>query len=453
MSTQSHYDYGMRAVKSIILAAGVYKTEAPHEDEHRLVLKAICDCNLPKFIAEDQQLFAGIIDDLFPDTPKHHHVSEALLKALKQGIARRNLDQNVYFESKAIQLFDTIRVRHGLMLVGSAMSGKSEVAETLAVALTSLGDKVCISKINPKAVSIGRLYGDFEKLTRDWQDGILSRTVREATEKQERSWIVLDGPVDAIWIENLNTVLDDNKKLCLISGEIIKYTPKMTMVFEVEDLAEASPATVSRCGMVYLSTDQLGWECLITPWIDQLAPDLKANNIDEFYADLLGYFLPKVTDFLFGADKSLEEEVRTSSLTPMIPNSKNQQVRSFLNILESLLKLSEADNKPPEALQEETPVEEQLGGKPLKKEKPAVNYYDLIEPRKLNHVLQLVLVALTWGFGAPLPLHVRRSLSDFIWFCADQIQNSALVVKKRLDSNLLPPKDQNLFDLCYVKTP
>ena len=141
------------------------------------------------------------------------------------------------------------------MLVGSAMSGKSEVAETLAIGLTLMDDKVRISKINPKAVSIGRLYGDFEKLTRDWQDGILSRTVREATESQDRSWIILDGPVDAIWIENLNTVLDDNKKLCLISGEIIKYTPKMTMMFEVEDLAEASPATVSRCGMVYLSTD------------------------------------------------------------------------------------------------------------------------------------------------------------------------------------------------------
>jgi dynein heavy chain len=140
---------------------------------------------------------------------------------------------------------------------------------------------VRIYRMNPKSVSIGQLYGDFEKVTRDWQDGILATTVKNAASDKlgDTHWIMLDGPVDAVWIENLNTVLDDNKKLCLISGEIVKLTDDMKMMFEVEDLLEASPATVSRCGMVYVSPEKLGWQVLLHSWINQLPDDLRQYGI------------------------------------------------------------------------------------------------------------------------------------------------------------------------------
>ena len=141
----------------------------------------------------------------------------------------------------------------GVMLVGPTGGGKSTVLQMLQEAYNYLGDdfKNAHSYIlNPKSISIEELYGEINPYTLEWKDGLLGSTIRNAAQYDgdDYQWIVCDGPVDAAWIENLNTVLDDNKMLCLANSERIKLTSNIRMVFEVQDLAQASPATVSRCG-------------------------------------------------------------------------------------------------------------------------------------------------------------------------------------------------------------
>ena len=142
------------------------------------------------------------------------------------------------------------------MLVGQALSGKSMVMETLSEGMNLLNseghkeyEKVQYQVINPKAVTQTQLYGHYEPTSLEWKDGIITKVFREfsSADTSNRRWLVLDGPVDAIWVENMNMVMDDNKKLCLASNELIPQTANMSIVFEVADLAVASVSLFFNC--------------------------------------------------------------------------------------------------------------------------------------------------------------------------------------------------------------
>eukprot|EP00918_Siedleckia_nematoides_P060999 GHVU01133148.1.p2 GENE.GHVU01133148.1~~GHVU01133148.1.p2 ORF type:complete len:218 (+),score=35.82 GHVU01133148.1:3108-3761(+) len=180
------------------------------------------------------------------------------------------------FLEKVKQLYEMLAARHGVMIVGRPFSGKSEAVKLLAATLTdqSKSDNselpVRISVVNPKAVAPSQLFGCFDEVSRDWGDGVLSKVFRDFSRdlKNERKWIVLDGPVDVTWVESLNTVLDDNRKLCLISGEVLPMKDNMKIIIEAVDLKCASPATVSRCGVVYFDPDKMGYQFLVQTWME-----------------------------------------------------------------------------------------------------------------------------------------------------------------------------------------
>ena len=226
LSTQGHYDYGMRAVKSIISTAGSLKQIQPDEPESNLVLRAISDCNLPKFVAADIPLFEAIMADLFPKIKIQKPNYGILVQSIKWALEFLRLEESEDVMTKLFQLYDTLQVRHGIMIVGENMTGKSSIVRTLSIAISMAGsgmtkeeifefinikyvNKLCSYSaykedvlhtleilrkklqqqkkpyvntypVNPKAVTIGQLYGENDKISQDWHDGILPTIIRSA---------------------------------------------------------------------------------------------------------------------------------------------------------------------------------------------------------------------------------------------------------------------------------
>jgi len=417
LSSQKHYDYGMRAVMSVLRAAGAQKRLKENRDSEEavLMLRSIIDVNEPKFLSQDMPLFKGIVGDLFPGVELPEIDRTLFRNAFERTCMKMNLQQSDYSFGKVIQVYEMMLVRHGFMVVGLPFGGKTSSWKCLQDVLTLLHEenpednrwqKVHTVVINPKSISMGMLYGQFDQVTHEWTDGVLAIKYRDCAnnkigEENDRKWVMFDGPVDAIWIENMNTVLDDNKKLCLQSGEMVALSDTMSMMFEPMDLAVASPATVSRCGVIFFEPHRLGWQPLLHSWLDRVTTE---EDISEAIArisergndgnppflitvrqrDLLTMFFTWLIEpcILFIRKKCREEA----------PTMDANLVVSCINLLESNLH---------ELLSEPSNVKQQANSP---KTRPATD----------AEVETMFFFSLIWSVGASIDAQGREKFSEFL---------------------------------------
>ncbi|XP_074081622.1 dynein axonemal heavy chain 2 isoform X3 [Macrotis lagotis] len=278
LSKQDHYDFGLRALTSLLRFAGKKRRLQPDLADEEVLLLSMRDMNIAKLASVDVPLFNAIVQDLFPNIELPVIDYGKLRETIENELRVMGLQNTPFTMTKVIQLYETKNSRHSSMIVGCTGSAKTVTWRVLQSAMSSLcqaGDPnfniVKEFPLNPKAVSLGELYGEYDLNSNEWTDGVLSSVMRAACadEKPDEKWILFDGPVDTLWIESMNSVMDDNKVLTLINGERISMPEQVSLLFEVENLAVASPATVSRCGMVYTDYSDLGWKPYVQSWLEK----------------------------------------------------------------------------------------------------------------------------------------------------------------------------------------
>lgn len=286
LSKQPHYDFGLRALKSVLVSSGGLKrlrlqTQDAEPSsveimEPQIIVQSLHETIAPKLVRPDVDVMQSIEDQMFPGVKYVAAPLTDLKKAVQHTATERHLIATDSWMTKVLQLYQIQSIHHGVMMVGSSGTGKSTAWQTLLSAMQRVDgiEGVC-HIIDPKVISKESLYGNLDSTTREWTDGLFTSILRKIVdnlrgEDSKRHWIVFDGDVDPEWVENLNSVLDDNKLLTLPNGERINLPSNVRIMFEVETLKYATLATVSRCGMVWFSDDTVTTDLMISNHLAEL---------------------------------------------------------------------------------------------------------------------------------------------------------------------------------------
>lgn len=414
LSKQPHYDFGLRALKSVLVSSGSLKrTRLQLSDaslaedrmlEPQILVQSIRETVSPKLIKDDVARLVQVQEHDFPGVEYVPADMTELKSAIEQVMKERHLTTSDAWITKILQLYQIQRIHHGVMMVGPSASGKSEVWKVLLQALQRVeGTEGVCHIIDPKVMSKEALYGNLDSTTREWTDGLFTATLRKIVdnlrgEDAKRHWIVFDGDVDPEWVENLNSVLDDNKLLTLPNGERLNLPPNVRVMFEVENLKNATLATVSRCGMVWFSDDTVTADLMI----DHYLADFATRSFDDL-EDEIG-LSAESTSQAQSAQNMVVEVLRSLATRDNFLLKALKQAETYRHIMEftSARVLDSLFSLLTKTLRTVLQYNMNHSDFPLDDEQIEV------------FVSKKFLVAVVWSFVGDATLPVRKQFGDFI---------------------------------------
>ncbi len=274
---------------------------------------------MSKLTFPDMKKFVALVTDVFPGVKSNDIIYEQLTRAIQEVLTEFKLDPIPNQILKIQQFYEATKQRIGAVIVGPSGCGKTTIWRVLKRAHEKLGTQVKVHVMNPKSMPRSQLLGNMNNDTREFTEGVLTASARQVVKEPQEvlNWIICDGDVDPEWIESLNSVLDDNHLLTLPTGERISFGANVNFIFETADLQYASPATVSRMGMIFLNNEDISIKSIINKWVKKQRPELQQKLNDWIEEMFYGHF----------------EWVYQNASNPIVPTTK---VGLLLNCLSQL---------------------------------------------------------------------------------------------------------------------
>eukprot|EP00929_Paragymnodinium_shiwhaense_P038459 TRINITY_DN20312_c0_g2_i1.p1 TRINITY_DN20312_c0_g2~~TRINITY_DN20312_c0_g2_i1.p1 ORF type:complete len:4570 (-),score=1248.97 TRINITY_DN20312_c0_g2_i1:75-13784(-) len=403
------------------------REQAPEEEAE--VFRALCDVLFPPLLDEDEKLLHDILVDIFPNYERRHPEKPALQAQLAKACEAQHLQNLPTFVGKAVELHGAMHARSGTALVGNTGAGKSCLLRVLQQALCSLqraegksreaqSRALQVHTMNPKALSLQQLLGELDSKGQ-WRDGVLATLLRSASAAHQTAlhpsssslsqtnlpppprWIVLDGPIDGGWADGFSSMLDENRRLCLHTGDFVRVAPQVSFLFEGDSLAGASPAFVARCGCVHVDASTVGPEALWTTWLQRVPA--RFDSLKQRLKTLVLNMLPSCLDFVTGQEALCVLPLTDIGLTECFLGLMDAQFTPFLKA--AGVQTNNAATAEPNAANAAAKNEAQASAS------------QTLPQRHLElsvHLDSVFLYALTWSLGGAMDALSRQRYSLFL---------------------------------------
>ncbi|GFT64974.1 dynein heavy chain 2, axonemal [Nephila pilipes] len=391
LSKYDHYDFGLRVITNYLKQIGKQRRLFPKLSDLEIIIATLRSISLPKLHSSDVRIFENILETVFGNIKGINAEISKLTEDIKKTLRKKSFQPEITTVQKISQLYEIKDFHHSIILVGDAGSGKTTSWQTLKETFSDLHEtkpaeypSVNVYTFNSKAYTLNELYGYFNE-NGVWIDGLFSSILKEACNdfRAKERWIVLNGLLDNVWLESINSLLDCNKVLTTANGERIMLLPEVTLLFEATNLVHCSPNVISHCGIIYHESTTVNWKIYLKSWLQ----NLEMTSIREILEELFERYLSSVLDY---CGKALESSRCVSNLN---------KIFSLVHLLNVFLKKISSDK---------------------------------IQALKLSRIFWK---SITWSIGAILDEKDRLLFNDYIKTLDQSLEDLTNIYVYNLDEN------------------